>query len=196
MQLNVSKPSTVYVQFREVMPRTFVLSSVSANEDYYFRYLDGKTPRIKFNVPDPGLYVTNVPVDVVKISPIEIPKSIPKLPPANRDRWQKVKEIHNPSMDNETSTPIRIYSKLGIIEYGDRFLKYITPIQIFLKLHEYGHMFYVEEDSCDMYALVNFIQMGYNQSTAYYALKHILSRSPQKIERLKALFNNIQKMRT
>lgn len=195
MQLVISKPSTVYVQFSDVMPRTFIVSSVTANEDYYFRFLDGKTPRIKFNVPDPGVYVTNVPVDVVKIGEIEIPEHMPTLPPANRDRWQDVKYVYNPNMDKVTTTPIRIYSTHGIVEYGNRFLSYITPIQIFLKLHEDGHMFYVEEDSCDMFALVNFIRMGYNQSTAYYALKCILSRTPQNIDRLKSLFNNIQKMR-
>lgn len=178
------------------MPRKFILASITTNEEYYCRYLDGKTPRIKFNIPDEGVYVTNVPVDVVKIVPIEIPKQFPQLPPANRDRWQQVREQYNPDMDKVTTTPIRIYSKAGIIEYGDRFLSMIKPIQIFLKLHEYGHMFYVEEDNCDMYALVNFIKLGYNQSTAYYALSHILQRSPQKIDRLKSLLNNIQKMRT
>jgi hypothetical protein len=177
------------------MPKTFVLSSITANEDYYFRYLDGKTPRIKFNVPDPGTYNSNVPVEVVKVAPIEIPDKMPTLPPANRDRWQECKKVYNPEMDSTTTTPIRIYSNMGIIEYGDRFLSFIKPIQIFLEFHERGHQFYVEEENCDMFALVNFINSGYNQTTAYYALDNILSRSPQKIERLKTLFNNIQKMR-
>lgn len=196
MLVNVSKPSTIYVSFPSP-PRTFEVDSVSdsGQDRYYWRFLDGKTPRIKFNIPDSGNYVFNVPVDIVKIVPIEIPSNFPTLPPANRDRWQSTTKVYNPSMDDHTTTPIRIYSKSGIIEYGNRFLSYAKPVQIFLEQHEKGHMFYIEEENCDMYALINFLRMGYNQSTAYAALLYILKRSPQKTERLRALFNNIQKVR-
>lgn len=196
MQLSVTSPSTVYIQFCDFMPRTFSLISITANEEYYCRYLDGKTPRIKFNVPDPGIYSILVPVKIVKIVPIEIPDKMPVLPPANRDRWQPIKEWYNPEMDKLTTTPIRIYSNEGIIEYGDRFKSMVTPIRKFLMLHEYGHMFYVEEENCDLYALVNFINQGYNQSTAYTALSGILGRSNSKVDRLRSLLNNIQKVRT
>lgn len=192
--LVVDKPSTVYVRFTDRMPYLFLLNNASG-EGYYFRYLDGKTPRIKFNVPDPGEYVTNAPIELVKIAPIEIPDKYPTLPPATRDRWQVVSKVYNPDMDKQTATPIRIYSNEGIIEYGDRYLSYIKPIQIFLEQHEIGHLFYVDESSCDMYALINFIRMGYNQSTAYYALSHILSRNPESVKRLKSILNNIQKLR-
>jgi hypothetical protein len=191
--LVVDKPSTVYVKFTDRMPYLFLLDSTG--EGYYFRYLDGKTPRIKFNIPDPGNYETNVPIEIVKIAPIEIPDKYPTLPPANRDRWREVSEVYNPDMDKQTTTPIRIYSNTGVIEYGDRFLNYIKPIQKFLKLHEIGHLFYVGESDCDMYALINFIRMGYNQSTAYYALSHILSRNAESVKRLKSILNNIQKLR-
>lgn len=176
------------------MPRLFLLNKADG-KGYYFRYLDGKTPRIKFNIPDPGEYVTNVPIEVVNIRPIEIPDNYPTLPPAVRDRWKPLTEVYNPDMDKVTTTPIRIYTEPGIIEYGDRFLEYIEPIQVFLKEHEKGHLFYVDEEHCDMYALLNFIRMGYNQSTAYYALSHILQRSPENVQRMKTLFNNIQKLR-
>lgn len=189
----VNKPSTIYVQFAENMPRFFLVSN--AQEDYYFRYLDGKTPRIKFNIPDPGQYETNVPVNVVKIVPIEIPDHGAVLPPANRDRWKDVTMVYNPDFDKITSTPIRIFTEPGIIEYGDRFKSFIKPIQTFLVLHEKGHFFYSDEDKCDFYALVNFVRMGYNQSTGLYSLSHILHRSPQKVQRLKSLLNNIQKIR-
>lgn len=195
MQLNVTKPSTFYVQFTEIMPRTFILANLNEKEECYFRYLDGKTPRIKFNVPDPGVYETNVPVKIVKEVDIEIPSRFPKLPPANRDRWQPVKQVYNKDLDRITTTPIRIYSEIGVVEYGDRYLSYTKPVQKFLYFHELGHMFYREEENCDMYALINFIRAGYNQSTAFYLMEHILHRTPQKIDRMRALFNNIQKLR-
>jgi len=183
------------VRFTEYMPHRFLLNSISDNECYYFRYLDGNTPRIKFNVPDPGCYEPDAPIEVVKAVDIEIPTNYPVLPPANRDRLKPVSYYYNPEMDKETMTPIRIYTEPGVIEYGDKFLSYISPIQKFLTLHEYGHFFYIEEENCDLYALVNFCRSGYNQSTALYALSHILGRSKENIERIRSLFNNIQILR-
>lgn len=196
MQVEVTKPSTIYVRFPEEVPRLFLLDCVTSEgvDGYYFRYLD-KTPRIKFNVPDPGVYVTNVPVEIVKIVSIEIPEHTPELPPANRDRLKPITEWYNPEMDKETTTPIRIYTEPGIVEYGDRFMNFIEPIKKFLFLHEKGHFFYTEEEDCDFYALVNFVRLGYNQSTAYYALTHILQRSRNNVERIKSILNNIQKVR-
>jgi hypothetical protein len=176
------------------LPRTFKLLEESG-KTYYFRYLDGKTMRIKFNVPDAGNYKTNVPIKVVKIASIEIPEKYPELPPAVRDRWKDVKEWYNPELDAIASTPIRIYTDSGVVEYGNKFLSYPKPIQVFLMQHEKGHFFYTNEEHCDMFALLNYIRMGYNQSNAYYALSHILQRHPANVERLKTLFNNIQKLR-
>jgi hypothetical protein len=174
------------------MPKLFLLMD-RAGEVYYFRYLDGKTPRIKFNIPDTGIYIGNVPFEVVKTDTIEIPKRFPRLPDADRDRWKSVKLVHNPAM--KTTTPIRIYTDSGIIEASDKFFNLIRPVRIFLFLHEKGHLFYSKEEDCDMYALVNFLRMGYNQSTAYYTLRNVLSRTDENIKRLKTIFNNIQKIR-
>ena len=192
MQLNVNKPSTFYVRFTEEMPKLFLLAD-SNSEVYYFRYLDGKTPRIKFNIPDPGVYNGNVPFEVIKTIGVEIPGRFPRLPDADRDRWKRVTLVHNPKM--KTTTPIRIFTDSGVIEANDRFFSFIRPVRIFLFLHEKGHMFYSKEEDCDLYALVNFLRMGYNQSTAYYTLRNVLSRSDENIKRLKTIFNNIQKIR-
>lgn len=196
MQLEINKPSTVYVRFPQELPRLFLIDSVTNEgvDGYYFRYLD-KTPRIKFNIPDSGTYITNVPVEVVKVVSIEIPDHTPELPPPDRDRFKPITEWYNPDMDKQTSTPIRIYTEPGIIEYGNRFRNYIMPIQKFLFLHETGHFFYSGEEECDFYALVNFVRLGYNQSTAYYALTNILKRTPANVERVKTILNNIQKVR-
>lgn len=192
MQVRVSKPVTIYIRFRSSIPRVFVLKDENGHV-YYWRYLDGKIPRIKFNVPDAGLYTGNANFDIIKTNAIEIPKTFPKLPPANRDRWKPIKMVFNPDLIN--TTPIRIFTKEGIIEYGPDFENFIKPIQVFLTWHEKGHMFYTDEQDCDLYALVNFLRLGYNQSTAYFALTHVLRRSQENIERFKSLFNNIQKIR-
>lgn len=191
--LEVNNPSTVYIRFlTNDNIRFFSLDNVESKDRYYFRYLNGRTPRIKFNIPDPGKYTGNVPFEVVKIVPIEIPNRMPQLPPANRDRWKPVQLVYN---NNIGQTPIRIFTETGIIEYNDRFLSFIKPIQIFLIEHEKGHMFYTSEEDCDLFALVNFLRMGYNQSTALFALTHVLHRSRENIERFKNLFDHIQKIR-
>lgn len=193
--LVVNKPSTVYAQFDAgAEPHTFKVFDENGKL-YYFRYLNGKTPRIKFNIPDQGKYTTNAPIQIVKIAPIEIPDCFPELPPAVRDRWQPVTMLYNPDLDRITTTPIRIYSQTGVIEYGNKFLSYPKPIQEFLVAHEKGHMFYLREEDCDMFALLDFVRKGYSQSQAYYTLSHILMRTPANVERLKTLFNNIQKLR-
>jgi hypothetical protein len=187
-----NKPQTYYIRFTAEMPKLFLLYD-SKGEVYYFRYLDGKTPRIKFNVVDEGTYTGNVPFEVVKETGIEIPDSFPRLPNADRDRWKPVKLVHNPSM--KTTTPIRIFTDSGVIEANDRFFGFIRPVRIFLFLHEKGHLFYSKEEDCDLYALVNFLRMGYNQSTAYYTLRNVLSRTDENLKRLKTIFANIQKIR-
>lgn len=174
------------------MPRLFELRDL-AGQVYYFRYLDGKTPRIKFNIPDAGRYTGNVPFEVVKVASIEIPKRFPVLPKPDRDRWKPIKMKYNPKMN--TTTPIRIFTDTGVVEYNDRFVSFIQPVQKFLIEHEKGHFFYSDEQNCDLYALVNFLRMGYNQSTAFYSLKNILSRTNENLQRLKAIFSNIQKIR-
>lgn len=174
------------------MPKLFLIFD-NQGDVYYFRYLDGKTPRIKFNIPDAGLYKGNVPFEIIKATGIEIPKHFPRLSDADRDRWKRVKLVHNPNMN--TTTPIRIFTESGIVEANNRFFNFIRPVRIFLFIHEKGHLFYSKEEDCDMYALVNFLRMGYNQSTAFFTLRNVLSRTDENIRRLKTLFNNIQKIR-
>lgn len=189
MSLSVNRPATYYIRFTHEMPKLFLLNK-SNGDGYYFRYLDGRTPRIKFNVPDKGEYESNVPFEVVQEVPIEIPTNLPTLPPGERDRYKGI-EIR----ENETiNTPARIFTETGIIEICDKFKKYIEPVQKFLLFHEKGHFFYKSEDKCDLFALVNFLRAGYNQSTAFYSLKNILKRTPANIERTKKIFAEIQKI--
>lgn len=158
------------------------------NRIYYFRYLDGKTPRIKFNVPDTGVFHTDTPFRLCKMTSIETPSSYPILPPAERDRWKDVQVVVNPELDG---TPARIFSDTGVIEVSNSFSSFPPPVRLFLLLHETGHMIYKSEEYCDLWALINFLKMGYNRSTAYYTLDKILSRSQENIERIKFLLTQI-----
>lgn len=185
----VNKASTVYVAFPREMPKLFVVFRDNGIVEY-FRYMDGKTPRMKFNLPLPGNFFFNVPVQVLKIVDVEIP-DLPTLPPAERDRLKgEATIIYDP---NWTDTPASNFTNEGIIVHGPGWKRLIPHVRFFIDLHEYGHFFYREEASCDLYAFVNFMRMGYNKSTAYYTLTKVLRRNPQSIDRIKKLFSTIVK---
>jgi len=189
MQHAVTKPGCYWIRFTSYPPNYFELRS-STGDLYYFRWLN-KVPRIKFNILHPDTYTSNVPFEIVKVSDVEIPTMWPTLPPPERDRWpDEIKLVHNPKV---TGTPIRIYSEDGLIEYGNKFMTYPPVLRLFLILHETGHFWYLTEEYCDLWALINYLRMGYNRSMAYYALTNILSRSPQNLNRINFLFNEIQK---
>lgn len=187
--LSVKNPCTVYVQFKGTLPNLFTI--VDEEGDYYFfRHLNGKTPRIKFNIPDPGNYTFSHPVNIVKITGIEIPDNLPTLPPAERSRYKGDPEIIiNPELDDMA----RNYTNDNVIVFGKRWLALPKPIQLFIYLHEKWHFFYMTEEYCDLGALVDFLRMGYNRSTAFYALDHFLTKNSLNRHRIKQLFNNIQK---
>ena len=170
------------------MPRKFCLFN-KAGELYYFRYLDGKTPRIKFNIVEPDEYSGNTPFDVVKTTAIETPETYPKLPPAERDRWKDLKFVYNPNLKG---TPARIFSDSGVVEHSPEYYEYPKPIRLFLDLHESGHLLYKTEEYCDLWALINYLRMGYNRSMAYYTLYHILRRTSANLDRLNFLLSQIQ----
>lgn len=217
MQVKSNQPATIYIKFAGgLLPKKFEVRN-SRGELYYFRYLDGKTPRIKFNVCHADTYFSHTPFEVVKIVDIEIPTDLPTLPDFSRDRIKDFTIVYNPNL---IGTPARVFTKDGIVEKGRDLYKYPKPLRVFILLHEVGHFFYgltdeditrarrmkqadgekfvkdkkqQGEENCDTFALINYLKMGYNRSMAYYALSKVLARSPGNIGRLKALFYNIQK---
>lgn len=182
--IKVSKPSTVYVRFTGEMPKLFLLIA-STGDAWYFRYMNGQCPRIKFNVPIAGEYTTNVDIEIVKIVDIEIAKNLPALPPPERDRVKNPTIIYDPSW---THTPASNFTEDGIIVHGPGWMALTPPLRLFIDLHEVGHFYYATEEYCDLYAMVNFLRMGYNRSTAYYALSMVLKRTPQAMNRVKEMF--------
>ena len=188
MILDVNRPVTVFIKFTGEMPLLFELTG-RENGLYYFRHLPPGTPRIKFNLVDPDAYTGSVPFEVVKTTAIETPARYPELPPAERNRYKPVTFIFDPSL---TGTPARIYSNTGIVVHGPTYYNYPKPIRLFIDLHEEGHLFYATEEYCDVWALVNYLRMGYNRSMAYYTLYHILGKTEANVNRLKFLLEQIK----
>lgn len=214
--LKIKKPCTVYIKFTGNNPQAFRLTH-DEHGLYFFRDLQGKIPRIKFNLCHAGVYESTTPFEVVKVVPIEIPETLPGLPPYERNDIKDFTIIDNPQL---VGSPARVFAKQGIIERGINFYKLPKPVRVFILLHEVGHFFYgitpdkvakanqmsdpdgreyikyhrnESEKKCDLFALIHYLNMGYNRSMAFYSLSQVLSRSQDNINRLKTLFNNIQK---
>ena len=211
----IDKKCTVYGSFVGNMPRTFTLHN-SKGELYYKRSLDGRTPRIKFNILHADDYTPNVPFEVLKISELELPDQLPELPDYTRNRVKDVTITFNPNL---TGTPARIHTKTGVIERSPLFFGMTKPLRVFILLHEVGHFYYgvnnddlenarrlnpsdannflrtkmlKGEKDCDAFAFVHFLRMGFNRSTAFQALKEVLKDSPYKNERLNSILNYIK----
>lgn len=187
----INTPSSVYVRFTEGTPKLFQVFD-GYGHVHYFRYIsDPSVSRIKFRMPVRGNYTFNVPLEIVKTVPIEIPDYVknPVLPTPERDLWKPVRFKY----DNTLDTVARIFPDTGLILHGPRYNELSRPMQIFIDEHEKAHMFYDKtEEYCDLFALVSFIRMGYNESTAYYVLSNVLRRSAQQMDRVKFILSEIQ----
>lgn len=199
--LNIRNRRTLYVAFKPSptghLPRRFCLirkgnlggSNMEPLE--YERFLNGSTPRIKFNVVEGGEFTTNVPVEVIKDVPIEIPELNITMPPYERNREKRnIDIVTNPNL---TGTPARIFTWEGIIEKSPIMSTYPKPMQKFFLLHEMGHQYYKTEAYCDLFATVHFLEMGYNMSTAIYCLTNVLKRNPANNERIIYIYNTLMK---
>lgn len=214
MQLKINKPCTVYIAF-DRQPDIFKLWH-KKHGLYFFRHLRGLAPRIKFNICHTGVLNSNADFKIVKVVDIEIPDNLPALPPFERDAIKDFVIVDNPEL---TGSPARVFTKQGRIEKGSDFYKLPKPVRVFVLLHEVGHFFYGITDAvineankmsetdgreyirkkrndseikCDLFALIRFLKMGYNRSTAFYSLKTVLSRSQDNVKRVKELLNNIE----
>ena len=204
----------MYVSFPGQNPNKFKLFH-EKHGLYFFRDLQGKVPRIKFNLCHAGNYNSQTPFRVEKIVGLEIPDNLPSLPSYERDKIKDFVIVDNPRL----TTPARIFVDKGIIEKGSGLKRFPKPIRVFILLHEVGHFFYgvnqsdidkansmsenegreylsqrrnESEKKCDLFALVYYLKMGYNRSMAFYSLSTVLSRSQDNVDRVKELAKKIQ----
>lgn len=118
----------------------------------------------------------------VIIKPLKFP-TIP-LPTMQHIRPYKIDDIvivKNEKIDS----PARIFTNEPIIEINPRKMaKYPQPIRVFILFHELGHLYFTNESGADLFAIISFINRGYNLSTALFALTKILGESKENLERI------------
>lgn len=186
---SISEPSTVYLKNLDTCKGVEVFKD-GLNLPYFFRNLDCKYSEIKFNVKHLGRYKINAG-QVAAIVPIEIQELNVTLPTPDRDRLKPFDIVYNPKL---TASPARNFTNKGLIEYGTKFKTYPFPIRVFILLHEIGHFFYKNECDADLFAAVHFIRLGYNNSTALYALTRVLNfNSHANNDRVTKLFKHLNK---
>lgn len=162
----------------------------SAGNVYFFREIEGQKS-IKFNILKSDVFKLNCNAENIKISPLSITPLNIVLPTQDRNEMKQFKIIFNPNLKG---TPARNYFIKGIIEVGEIFKKQIYPIRVFILLHEVAHFYYEDEETADLFAAKKFVDMGFNNSTAFYALRNVLNfESKRNKQRLINLFKNLQR---
>ena len=183
------KPCTVHIKNVTGIIRINVFKQ-GLPLSYFFRVLNKKFDTLKFNICHAGTYHCEVGT-IVKITGIEITPLSVILPAPDRNRFKEFKIIYNPNLDG---TPARNFTGRGIIETGNTFKNHTFAVRVFILLHEVGHFFYKDETLCDLFAAKVFIDLGYNNSTAFYALSQVLNcNSDRNKKRVLILFNNLNK---
>lgn len=181
-------PATVFFNFKEPIAMFIVYDK--KGEVYFFRETNGKN-KLKVNFPQVGSYTTNVET-AIKIEPIKIKQRPYDLPPFEKNFFfgDKTKFVHNKTL---TGTPARNFYKKGVIEYSSEFLKLPYPVRLFILCHETAHSFYHDESKADICGVKIFLDLGYNASTAFYALRNILYLgSERNQQRLINLYNKLK----
>ena len=187
-KFSTSGKNTIEISFNKLPKRIEVFKD---GKLYFFRELNGGFKNIKFNVCHPGNYEINTDVESIKVLPLKIHPLKIKLPPKQRSFFKPFRFKKNNQLEG---TPARHFYQIGLIELGKSFYKQAYPIRLFILCHEIGHFFYKDEILADLYAAKIFIDNGYNNSTALYALTKVLnSDSEQNYERVLELFKILKR---
>ena len=188
-QVITETPETLKVQFAK--PH-LLFELRKDGQPYYFRHMDGKSTVININLPESGVYTSEQPFNIIRRGEIEkYNTSKIVLPKPDRNYPVEGIKVEKNQRGDMGTTPARIFPQLGIIETAPVFDTYPKPIKLFILLHELGHTQYSREIDADLFALKQYLDLGYNGSMAFYALSHILKVSPANIIRLKKVFAHL-----
>jgi hypothetical protein len=164
--------------------------TISFNSGQLYHVQAPAFPITKVKFPIGGEFTANC--QIVGATPgIKKPKEILK---PEQDRFYNSRLFHVVYNADLKDSPARIFYDTGRCEIGPSFKNYPYQYQKFILEHEKGHCFYSDEFNCDIFALNEFLQKGFNLSQAYGALKYVLQKSPQNIQRIEKIYNQIEKI--
>jgi hypothetical protein len=183
MKFDISNPSTCLIQ----VPKNSPLLVLNQRGQIWHQQTTFR-PVVSVKIPFSGTYSTNgkiieIKEGIKKPAIISLPKKTRNFDDSN------FKIIHNPNLKG---TPARIFFEKGICEVSTNFQKLPIQWQEFILLHEKGHFKYEEETSADTFALNEFLQKGYNASQAFFALRDVLRKSEENLNRQKEIYKQIE----
>lgn len=192
MKFNVEKAS--HLCFESAMPLLFVTITDNTGKAIYARRSKNRvTPFYKFCANlKAGSYdiQTDTGVSLSIKQDGNIPNwSIP-LPPK---QWNKAPAIIKTVITNDPKRPSPAETDVdkGIMYLNPKFFTLPFYIQEFIKAHEEGHLYYMSEEYCDLYAVNKIMKNGGNLSPCLLALERGLRRTPNNISRTEHFFESI-----
>lgn len=161
-----------------------VVNVLGQNAVYYSRVFSEPVEKFSFNTFSfyPVLAVSIPNAKSMKLGEIKVPKY--KVPKVIKNG---LKVVLNPKLRG--GTPARIFPEKKLIEISPDFQNFSHWQKIFILYHEQAHLHTLEEEEADKIALKWYIQAGGNFSQAFRTLENTLSASPQRLERMRNIFN-------
>ena len=158
---------------------------------YHEREFKQPVNNFTFNAVKSGEYTFTQPVQKSETAPIKKLSTAGIILP-NKERFYKANFYI--VKNNNYEGKARMYKETGEIQTGRLFEQYNEQIKEFILLHEIGHFYYSTEWKCDLYALMQFLKKGYNQSQAYIALEKVLNHTPENLQRIQLIKNQLIKI--
>lgn len=183
MRFEISAPSTALIQ----TPKNGPLIILNDSGLIWHKQNTFK-PISAVKIPFAGRFETNGKILDVKKG-IKIPNSL-KLPAKTRNfDSSNFQVVHNPNLKH---TPARIFYDKGICEVSTAFKNLPIQWQEFILLHEKAHFKYEAEQDADRWALNEFLQKGFNASQAFFALRDVLRKSEENLNRQREIYKQIE----
>lgn len=165
----------------------FLLVVFNCNGDVLYRRFINKN-KVMINLPT---HCNNITLSVVgaKIDKYIISDLVPNdvkfnfIPEVNRN--VNAHDLKICWVEDLKYTPANIRISNKTMTFSNKhFREYDQPTRYFIMLHELGHVFCDSEEGADKFALYWFLKKGYNLSSAYNALKNVLRKNKESIERM------------
>lgn len=189
MQIKVTRPVSLF--FYAESPCDFIV--YTNGKMYLEKHEQG---RVKINLPISGKYEVKTRAQFLEQKPIEKTVFWYDLPKPDRDVPFNIKKFF---LENNQDSPARNYKSKGIITVNKKFMSLPIEQRMYILLHEAAHHYYSEEILCDLWALNEFLEMGFNGSQAFLALFGVLNcdaanpeRKARNEKRIKEIYNELK----